>query len=351
MNLLTRYLINEIKGSVNIILEGGVAQHMAHPFDFTNTGKELIDVFRKSIESLKKGTGALKIDGLNVSIRLVNSKFVMDRGSAKPFDVNGMRPEDLSARFGQKHGMIGVGTKVLKIFDESYSSIITELKTLGLLSNPNVLLNLEYVEGKSNVISYSGIGNFIAIHGLLEVFVKTTTKDGKPRSRASTEINYDQSAMKVLIQKLNVIAKKYNFKVLGSINTTFKNEPNLNKVLAEKVSIKMSNGVVTKTLQKWLDSVKIPHPMVTKEEYKNVFGDKSVDILFDKSILKEKIYGGIVYYATIKLGEEVLNNLTSEIGDANTQEGVVIRDSKIYNKPFKITGNFIIKAMDSNFGK
>ena len=55
---------------------GGAGGHMAHPFDFTSNGKELVDVFVKSIESLKKGAGSVKIDGVNASIRLVDGKFV-----------------------------------------------------------------------------------------------------------------------------------------------------------------------------------------------------------------------------------------------------------------------------------
>jgi hypothetical protein len=356
MNKLTEYLVENITPSANMLLEGGAAGHMAHPFDFSHTGKNLIDVFKKSIESLKAGTGAMKIDGLNVSIRLVNGKFVMDRGSAKPADVKGMRPEDLPLRFttgihGLEHGLVGVGTKVITIFDESYNTIKPELDKLGLLKNQHILLNIEYVEGKSNVISYTSIGNFLAVHGLNEIFVKTVTKDGQPKSRASREIGYNKNTMSTLIHKVNLVAQKHHFKVLGSIATEFKHEPNLNKILAEKQSVVLSNGTITKTLLDWLKDVKIPHPMITKLEFQKVFGHVPVDTLFDKTVLKEKIYGGITYLATIKLGDEILHNLTSEIGDANTQEGIVIRDPKIYANPFKITGSFIIKAMDSKFNK
>ena len=32
---------------------GGVGGHMAHPFDFVDTGAKLVDVFAKSVKSLK----------------------------------------------------------------------------------------------------------------------------------------------------------------------------------------------------------------------------------------------------------------------------------------------------------
>ena len=59
----------------------------------------------------------------------------------------------------------------------------------------------------------------------------------------------------------------------------------------------------------------------------------------------------IVYLATIKLGDEVLKNATSEIGDLDKHEGIVVRDPNIYVDPFKITGSFIIKGLGSKFKK
>ena len=54
--------------------EGGAAGHMAHPFDLpnVNTGRDLIKSFEQAANSLKKEPGAVKIDGVNASIRLIN---------------------------------------------------------------------------------------------------------------------------------------------------------------------------------------------------------------------------------------------------------------------------------------
>jgi hypothetical protein len=51
------------------------------------------------------------------------------------------------------------------------------------------------------------------------------------------------------------------------------------------------------------------------------------------------------------LGDEILKNATSEIGDLEKHEGIVVRDSSIYGNPFKITGSFIIKGLGSKFKK
>ena len=334
-----------------VIQEGGVGGHMAHPFDFSSTGKDLVNVFVKAVDSLKQGGGSVKIDGVNASIRLVNGQFVMDRGSAKPLDIKGMRPEDLPNRFEPGHGFIGIGTKVINIFDEAIPSTKSELKKLGLLDNPNILFNIEYVEGTTNVVGYGDIGNFLAIHGLKEIKPKSFGKDGSVKSRVAVEIPYDKAAMQSYINKLNKVAMKYGFKVLGSVGTSFKSDPNLAKVLREPVTLYPTEVAETKSLKDWLKNVKINLPLITREQFINASNSKNIAQDFAGQDVQKIINDTIVYLATIKLGDEVLKNATSEIGDLDKHEGIVVRDPNIYNNPFKITGSFIIKGLESKFKK
>ena len=338
-------LLNEV------LSEGGAGGHMDHPFDFTSNGKQLLDVFVKTIETLKKGTGSVKIDGVNASIRLVDGQFVMDRGSAKPFDVQGMRPSDLAKRFEPGHGFIKIGSKVINIFDDAIPSTQSELKKLGLLDNPNILLNLEYIEGQTNVVEYGDIGNFLAIHGLKEIKPKNFGKDGQVKSREAFEIPHDKDAMQSYTNKLNVVANKYGFKVLGSVGTTFKAEPNLSKPLSEKVTLYPDDRPVTHTLADWLKTVKIEIPLITREKFIAASKSKNIGADFAGQDIKKIINDTIVYIATIKLGDEILKNATSEIGNLEKHEGIVIRDPKIYGKPYKITGSFIINNLQSVFSK
>ena len=334
-----------------VIQEGGAGGHMAHPFDFVNTGAKLVDVFAKSVKSLKQGGGSVKIDGVNASIRMVNGQFVMDRGSAKPLDIKGMRPEDLPSRFEPGHGFIGIGTKVINIFDEAIPSTTSELKKLGLLDNPNILFNIEYVEGTTNVVGYGNIGNFLAIHGLKEIKPKTVGKDGSVKSRVATEIPYDKTAMQSYINKLNKVAMKYGFKVLGSVDTTFKSEPKLANVLSQSITLYPTSTPVTKTLKDWLKGVKIQTPLITREQFIKASNSKDISTEFAGQDVNKILNDTIVYLATIKLGDEILNNATSEIGDLEKHEGIVVRDSSIYSNPFKITGSFIVKGLGSKFKK
>ena len=334
-----------------VIQEGGAGGHMAHPFDFSSTGKDLVDVFAKAVDSLKQDGGSVKIDGVNASIRMVNGQFVMDRGSAKPLDIKGMRPEDLPNRFEPGHGFINIGTKVINIFDEAIPSTKTELKKLGLLTNPNILFNIEYVEGTTNVVGYGDIGNFLAIHGLKEIKPKTFGKDGSVKSRVAVEIPYDKAAMKSYINNLNKVAMKYGFKILGSVGTSFKSDPNLVKVLREPVTLYPTGVAEIKPLKDWLKNVKIYTPLITREQFINASNSKNIAQDFAGQDIQKVINDTIVYLTTIKLGDEVLKNATSEIGDLDKHEGIVIRDPNIYNNPFKITGSFIIKGLESKFKK
>lgn len=334
-----------------VIQEGGAGGHMAHPFDLVNTGAKLVDVFSKAVKSLKQGAGSVKIDGVNASIRLVNGQFVMDRGSAKPLDIKGMRPEDLPSRFEPGHGFINIGTKVINIFDKAIPTTKSELKTLGLLDNPNILFNIEYVEGQTNVLGYGEIGNFLAIHGLKEIKPKTFGKDGSVKSRVATEIPYDKTAMQSYIDKLNKVAIKYGFKVLGSVDTTFKSEPKLASVLTQPVTLYPTGKAVTKSLKDWLKGLKFTTPLITREQFLKATESKNISQDFPGQDVNKIVNDTIVYLTTIKLGDEILKNATSEIGDLEKHEGIVVRDTSISPDPFKITGSFIIKGLGSKFKK
>ena len=64
---------------------------------------------------------------------------------------------------------------------------------------------------------------------------------------------------------------------------------------------------------------------------------------------KAAIDGYFIYLGTMLLGDEVLESITSDLGDSKDQEGIVVRG--LYPDVFKITGSFIIKGMESQFRK
>ena len=352
----------------SVIKEGGAAGHMAHPFniDWVKNGKDLLEVFKMAVDYLKNGPGAVKIDGLNASVRLIEldgkKQFVLDRGSQKDLDIKGITKDDLLDRFGEGHGMIKVGGEVLDIFNAALNETKPELAKLGLWDDPNVMFNVEYVSGTSNVIDYGN--NFLAIHGLLEITRQTNAKTGKPGARTTTEIEYDENTMQSYIDKLGAVAQTKGYEVVGSVPTEMKSEPNFAKVLSEKITINMGDKEETKPLSAWLSTIKIPENETVKlSDGKTVnalskavlnavlAGTPLTEFLADPKDIPMAINGAITYLATAKLGDEVLKNLDSKLGVVSDHEGVVIRDEKIYDKPFKLTGQFIITGQTSQFQK
>ena len=362
-------IINEI-----LLSEGGAAGHMAHPFDLPNvtSGRDLVNVFEQAANSLQTNPGAVKIDGVNSSIRLIDvggtKQFAMDRGSKKELDIKGITKADLEDRFSQGHGMIKVGGEVLDMFNEALPTIQGDLKKLGALDDPSILFNMEYVAGKTNVQDYGS--NFIAIHGLNKVKMEEVPGRmyrGKPLvKRYSQEFNYDKNALQSLLNNLAPIAKKRGFEVYGSVPTEMTTKPNFRSALSKRYTVETNEGAQVKPLAQWLEGMdNIPVSdfifmnvgsgkkkvgAVSKQVYLAILKGGNVDELFEDQDDKQKAINGFAtYLGTEKLGDEVLKVLNSPMGSVENHEGVVVRDEKIANIPFKITGKFILGGMVSDF--
>ena len=362
-------IINEI-----LLSEGGAAGHMAHPFDLPNvtSGRDLVNVFEQAADSLQTNPGAVKIDGVNSSIRLIDvggtKQFAMDRGSKKDLDIKGITKADLEDRFSQGHGMIKVGGEVLDMFNEALPTIQGDLKKLGALDDPSILFNMEYVAGKTNVQDYGS--NFIAIHGLNKVKMEEVPGRmyrGKPLvKRYSQEFNYDKNALQSLLNNLAPIAKKRGFEVYGSVPTEMTTKPNFRSALSKRYTVETNEGAQVKPLGQWLEGMdNIPVSdfifmnvgsgkkkvgAVSKQVYLAILKGGNVDELFEDQDDKQKAINGFAtYLGTEKLGDEVLKVLDSPMGSVENHEGVVVRDEKIAKIPFKITGKFILGGMVSDF--
>jgi len=346
---------------IKFINEGGAGGHMAHPFDIPSVtkGKDLIRVFVQSEDYLTRKPASVKIDGVNASIRFIEldgkRQFVMDRGSNKELDVKGITKADLISRFGNPtHGMIKIGGTVLDIFNQAIPDITSQLKSLGLWDNPNIMFNIEYVAGSTNVLSYNK--NFLAIHGLLEIAQVSPTK------RSTHEIPFNKKAMQDLLNNLSPTANEYGYEVLGSVPTTIEDEPDFDSVLNKQYTININGERETKQLSDWLKTATNPRDKMIKTKDGKTIGALSKQVLMnikkgmdvadfvsDPKDYQAAIDGYIFYLATMELGNAVLEVLSSPLGKVSEHEGIVIRDPKIYSKPFKITGRFIVKGLESQF--
>jgi hypothetical protein len=367
----------------NLIVEGGAAGHMAHPFDLpgVNTGSDLLDFFEKAKKFIDgKNPSAVKIDGVNVSFKVVgdeDKQFAVDRGSMKEIDISGITMDRVDQRFPEGHGMRPAIKTLLTILNSAIGDIEPELKDLGMWDEPSRFLNTEYVAGTTNVTAYDD--NFLAIHGLNQFFSrvaksgpsKDNIRPGLERREGQTgfaiEVPYKKSTMDRLVKKLQPYAEEYGFKVYSSVPANKKEDLNIDfsDVLSQSFTVKLSDDrEITKSLGDWLKEAKNPryksiklangkrtHPL-HKQLYLNILKGETpvVDMIEDKDA-EDAIYGAVIMHATRMLGNEILNALTSPMGDVMDHEGVVLRDEKLFGpNPVKITGEFIVGNLASGFG-
>lgn len=362
------------KKYLKLIEEGGAAGHMAHPFDLPSvrSGRDLIKLFNKVKESLGVTPAVVKIDGVNCSIKLITNddgsmEFALDRGSNNPLDVRGITINKLRDRFPEGHGFIPIGETVLNIFNRALliPTVLNDLKRLNFLKNKNLLFNMEYVEGSTNVVDYPE--NFLAIHGINEVYEHKSPVRNSISRKTREVVGYNRSVLEDFIIKVNQIATNFNFKVYSSIEATVKTEINYIPVLNSGLTIHYtSSHFIKKSLKSWLEDCNNPVGIklktitgkqvdaVSKKLYLDIINGIPVSDLVENGDNEKNnpaVCGAIIYHATRLLGNAVLDALTSSIGDLSTQEGIVIRDSRISTIPFKITGEFIVRGMNSPFQK
>ena len=382
----------------------GTPGHMAHPFDVeeVNTGQDLIDYINNAVTKLAAGeiAGSVKWEGINTSFKLVTAEngekdFRMDRGTNHIDSVVGLTAADAYRKWPEGHGMPAAIEKLLSIFNEALPSIKTELETLGLWDDPTRYFNTEYIEGKSNVIDYTVMDipdKILAIHGINQFYEKKaqphairkgTSMDRpglkrpidpvteKPVKSGGIEIPYDKEALAIVIEKVQPIAAKYDFKIFGDVPVDFEpdHELDIEKTLDDtQLSVEVSPGDVwTRSLREWLKSVQNPKDrMITRADGKTT-GAMSKDAylavlrsaeegspsLQEYYVSQEDISGaidGAVFYHALRvLGQEVKRALTSEAGNLSNHEGVVLRGLEDFL--VKLTGDFIVQGLASTHGQ
>jgi hypothetical protein len=295
----------------------------------------------------------------------------------KEIDISGITMDRVDQRFPEGHGMRPAIKTLLTILNSAIGDIEPELKDLGMWDEPSRFLNTEYVAGTTNVTAYDD--NFLAIHGLNQFFSrvaksgpsKDNIRPGLERREGQTgfaiEVPYKKSTMDRLVKKLQPYAEEYGFKVYSSVPANKKEDLNIDfsDVLSQSFTVKLSDDrEITKSLGDWLKEAKNPryksiklangkrtHPL-HKQLYLNILKGETpvVDMIEDKDA-EDAIYGAVIMHATRMLGNQILNALTSPMGDVMDHEGVVLRDEKLFGpNPVKITGEFIVGNLASGFG-
>ncbi len=287
------------------------------------------------------------------------------------------------------HGFVNDGSIALRVLNAALSAAPSEMETvlkeLGMWDNPSICLNNDIVHesskgsGQVNAVKYDE--DFIAFHGLNEIFVP----EGK-KSRKTREIRLSDSQKQALTGLVNIINKHTpieGFRALSPFDTVaLRGEVGIDysPALEEVVEIKMDDqNAVAKSIGQWLSDSKIIKPSYDE---KYTFADGKKRSYFSKAnyvalipdagetqysvrqllsaeahpqITEDDYYkfasAAVFYHATRLLGRQVLKTLVnkSKVGNEalTSHEGVVMRSSAIFgiDKPVKITGDFIRDGM------
>ena len=372
----------------------GTPGHMAHPFGDADhpslwqrvrTGQDLLQYFHDIKEFLELNPGSLKIDGINVSFKLITTEdgkkeFRMDRGTTHTESVIGMDAAAAYKKWPEGHGMPHAIKTLLEIFNEALPSIQYELKDLGMWDNPQKFFNTEYVEGKTNVQQYDK--NFLAIHGINQFYEKkapkswvasgksmdrkglerpTNPKTGKLVKDTAVEIPYNRGALESIIKKVKPISSQRGFEIYGDIPTQLVSEIDYADTLGSPFTIQMTaEEQTTNSLSEWLEEVENPKNekvakadgttvwAISKDVYMAVTnGIPLLEYLKSPEDVKKAIAGAIFNHATRMLGNDVKAALDSSMGSVTDHEGVVLRGMEEF--PVKVTGEFIVGGQQTAF--
>lgn len=337
-----------------MVVEGGAAGHMMHPYElpFIFSGDDLIEWFKGLEDRLTQNITKtfVKLDGVNCAIRVRGDEFVLDRLTKDPMDIAGMSAQDIAVRFGgHEYGYDRHATAVVNAFNECFSTIRPELKRLGLMENPLLMFNIEYIDKDLNIIDTGK--SVIAIHGLL--MIETNERTG---SRRSYEVRGDSGALERIAKKMS--KKLSDIEVITQEEAYLDNAINFRSVLQTPMAVNFGDHKDTKTLKEWLSeyvlserkncsvktnmgkrvntqSLQVMRHIYSGGDISEWFAPKDIDIVLKNYFLQ---------ITTLMLGQEVLNNMNSRIGRLSKQEGIVVRDAEL-NKtdaPVKLTGYFVL---------
>ena len=348
MKSLVKYITEQL------IVEGGAAGHMLHPYElpFIFSGDDLIAWFKGLEDRLTQNITKtfVKLDGTNCAIRVRGDEFVLDRLTKDPMDIAGMSAQDIAVRYGgHEYGYDRYATAVVNAFNECFSTIRPELKRLGLLENPLLMFNIEYIDKDLNIIDTGK--SVIAIHGLL--MIETNERTG---GRRSYEVRGDSGALERIAKKMT--KKLTDIEVITQEEAYLDNKINFRSVLQTPMAVNFGDRKDTKPLKDWLSeyvlterkncsvktnmgkrvntqSLQVMRHIYSGGDISEWFAPKDVDIVLKNYFLQ---------ITTLMLGQEVLNNMNSRLGRLSKQEGIVVRDADL-NKtdaPVKLTGYFVL---------
>lgn len=335
-------IVESINGSglsTEVINEGGMAGHMAHPIDFSYfTAKDLkqliSDLFSGKVEDITE-----KIDGTNIQATVnANGQVVFIRNNGDLNSENGgMSIEDMAAKWADKPSVANTFITAGKTITKVFSTI--DSKFFNPSPDKKLAVNCECViAGVTNIMPYADSQvDFHNIHiykKLNEGWVlDDVTKKGLDIiDKACADVDEAKLTPKVIIEitdKSNDLIKKYS----NMIDDLFGKDDNLSidswkharfdELVKEKAPWIMSNEDGAKILfNRWFNGDKSTNLKVVKQMYPDNLTELTD---MDKTGYKEMVSDVIEPLDDIfmKLGNDVIRMCSGLINGSNNDKVVV----------------------------
>lgn len=360
---------NYFNRSQQLFLEGGIGGHMLHPYQLPEikTGNDLIKLFTKTAAYVSNNFAPLKIDGVNISLRLItneygNKEFATDRGSKNPLDIEGLTINRLAKR-GLNPSYTNDAIQILKIFNSCIPYIKKELQELGMMDDPTISLNTDFVRPGINVISYKDV--FVAVHNLVKIETSYNDKFKDGLQRVKYPVDFSKAVLDSMVDKVNKISKTHDVDVVTIVPTFIPKGASINfePVLSSTLTFFYSSEVSeTKSLKVWLGAVKDcdvvksnvkylktgkPSSVTSAAIYNDILNSVPLDQIVDEKNYQKVIDGVVLLHSTRLLGQVIKDALKSSKGSVSDHEGIVIHNTEVSPTEFKITGDFIVNKNSS----
>lgn len=321
--------LKELFEAVNndeLLLEGGAAGHMMHPYDKYREPEDLIQFFEDFLSGKMEGTE--KVDGYNLFAGY------NEEGNVVAVRNKNQPPiENITDKFSLQHGAYAgftAGWKAIKSGLEKLSKSDREKYNLvDEDGQPKNFINLEILFGYiPNVVPYNQTTNYIVFHG----FAGSPENDWEPQ-----DADNQKKALQQLANKLGSVSTTSSEMLFrGDVEDVERKRKTVQSFWEFKGPIDITKKDIEEQLRDLYQEWK-SYPEV--EKLRKYFGKKELSGEEDEERFK------LMKSLTKKVGSKVLQNMVSKLSETGKivkghpgMEGIVLKRN---GDLVKITGDFL----------
>ena len=309
-----------------LLIEGGAAGHMMHPYDKYREPEDLIKFFEDFLSGKMEGTE--KVDGYNLFVGFNDAgKVVAVRNKNQP------PLENITDKFTLQHGAYAGFTAGWKAIKSGLQKLSKEDRVKYNLveedGTPKNFINLEILFGYiPNVVPYNQTTNYIVFHA----FVGAPENDWEPQEADDQKKLLQKLANK--IETVSTMSSEILFR--GDVEKVERERRKVESFWEFKGPIDITKKDIEEQLR---DLYKEWRSYPEVEKLKKYFGKKILSAEEDKERFE------LMKSLTKKIGSKVLQNMVSKLSETGKIvkghpgiEGIVLKRN---GDLVKITGDFL----------